>query len=97
MSISTFLTQIFLLGVFIQAGSLNQPLLVAHWPMGAQWYPWSCLLPPPALAHLELLPWPRASQARGTVCFLPQEKRLQEASQPGLRKGDVLPHSPALR
>lgn len=37
------------------------------------------------------------SQARGTVCFLPQEKRLQEASQSGLRTWDVFPHSPALR
>lgn len=44
-----------------------------------------------------LLPWPQVSQARGTVSFFPQEKRLQESSQPGLRKGDVLPHSPELR
>lgn len=80
-----FLPWFFKLGIFIQAGSLKQPLLVAHWPVGAQWYPWSCLLPPPALCTA-LLPWPWVSQARDTVCFL-----LQEASQPGLRKWDVSP------
>lgn len=71
MLISTILTQIFLLGIFIQAESLNQPLLVNHWPVGAQWYPQSCLLLPPALCP-GLLPWLGSlGQPSKRHCLLP--------------------------